>query len=135
MASQIVAQPVRFQHPSADESPDQDHQQNGRQYVQVSAVHKDTGLGEQPCGETAIRRGREDEDAVAEHEGQEAPEDGCVANPGVVAVFHPLQDFLLAQRDEQGTPHPLYRTVESGSLFALEDQTDNSVVKSVIESR
>jgi len=58
-----------------------------------------------------------------------------VADPGVVAIFHPLQDFLLTQRDEQGAPYPFHRMVESGSLFALEDQTDNPVVKSVIENR
>ncbi|RUA21580.1 MAG: hypothetical protein DSY79_05495, partial [Chloroflexi bacterium] len=52
--------------------------------------------------------------------GQEAPENGGMADAGVVAVLHPLQNLLLAQGDQQSALETFQWTIKPRSLFTLE---------------
>ena len=97
------------------------------------AVAPGSGAGEQPLWESPPRRSGEEEDSVAEHEGEESPEDDGVADPGIITVLHPLQDLLLAEGDEQRSVQPLQRVVEPGGLLTLKDQVDHPGIKGVIE--
>ena len=55
VAGEVVTEPVGFEHPSADECPDQDGEHHGSQDVQIAAVNPDACLGEQPFWESMPR--------------------------------------------------------------------------------
>ena len=135
VAGQVEAQPARAHHPAAQHRPQQYRQQHRRQDVEVAAVDADAGSGEQPFGEVAPGGGGEDEDGVRQQESQESPEDGGVADAGPVAERDALQDFLLAEDDNQRPRQPLPWAVEAPLGTPLRHQPHHAPVEHHAEHR
>ena len=138
VAGQVEAEPVRFAHPAARHAPQQRGQDDHGKDVQVNGEDEDAGWGQNGLGQGMPDGVAEDEDTVAESEGQESPEYRGVAQPCQVELAaagvggaDPLQHLALPQDDGGGSGEALHGPVEPERRPALQDQPEHPPVNHV----
>ena len=129
---QVEAQAPRRRGPAPDCAPDDRHQQDYSQRLQVDGEYPHPGLGEQRGREGAPYGVAEDEDHVAQGEREEPPEDQEVREPGAVPKRREaLEDLALAQHEGDRAQYSLRHAVRSIRGPSEHHQPEDSDVQQV----